>query len=228
MLVVTRFSLWCKRCIQMGRVLSCRSLDRRRVHPLSSAGLPSAPKKRPSAATGLPRAAGGVGDAVFGTATGSGGLGEDVGFGAAAAASRGAGSCLSRWCCGACRCGGCSRLSHPSLSRGSAECPLTAAAQLELSTEMIKALRNGGAHLDFRTREGMTALHRAVRCRNHAALLVSRGSRHGGSPSPLPCVPAPCLLPPCPGPRQGSALPGLKHLPRCCWGAWPMVDAWHR
>ncbi|XP_074759734.1 SH3 and multiple ankyrin repeat domains protein 3 isoform X7 [Athene noctua] len=52
------------------------------------------------------------------------------------------------------------------------ECPLTAAAQLELSAEMIKALRNGGAHLDFRTREGMTALHKAVRCRNHAALLT--------------------------------------------------------
>nr|XP_041569664.1 SH3 and multiple ankyrin repeat domains protein 3-like [Taeniopygia guttata] len=52
------------------------------------------------------------------------------------------------------------------------ECPLTAAAQLELSSEMIKALRNGGAHLDFRTREGMTALHKAVRCRNHAALLT--------------------------------------------------------
>ncbi|XP_067173731.1 SH3 and multiple ankyrin repeat domains protein 3 isoform X4 [Apteryx mantelli] len=52
------------------------------------------------------------------------------------------------------------------------ECPLTAAAQLERSAEMIKALRNGGAHLDFRTREGMTALHKAVRCRNHAALLT--------------------------------------------------------
>uniref|UniRef100_A0A674HRC1 SH3 and multiple ankyrin repeat domains protein 3 n=1 Tax=Taeniopygia guttata TaxID=59729 RepID=A0A674HRC1_TAEGU len=52
------------------------------------------------------------------------------------------------------------------------ECPLTAAAQLELSSEMIKALRNGGAHLDFRTREGMTALHKAVRCRNHTALLT--------------------------------------------------------
>ncbi|XP_051468050.1 SH3 and multiple ankyrin repeat domains protein 3 isoform X4 [Apus apus] len=52
------------------------------------------------------------------------------------------------------------------------ECPLTAAAQLELSSEMIKALRNGGAHLDFRTREGMTALHKAVRCRNHAALMT--------------------------------------------------------
>nr|XP_025967221.1 SH3 and multiple ankyrin repeat domains protein 3 [Dromaius novaehollandiae] len=52
------------------------------------------------------------------------------------------------------------------------ECPLTAAAQLEHGAEMIKVLRNGGAHLDFRTREGMTALHRAVRCRNHAALLT--------------------------------------------------------
>ncbi|XP_062435231.1 SH3 and multiple ankyrin repeat domains protein 3 isoform X5 [Rhea pennata] len=52
------------------------------------------------------------------------------------------------------------------------ECPLTAAAQLEHGTEMIKALRNGGAHLDFRTREGMTALHKAVRCRNHTALLT--------------------------------------------------------
>ncbi|NXY39282.1 SHAN3 protein, partial [Pomatorhinus ruficollis] len=55
------------------------------------------------------------------------------------------------------------------------ESPLTAAAQLEPSTDMIKALRNGGAHLDFRTREGMTALHKAVRCRNHAALLVTMG-----------------------------------------------------
>ncbi|KAM6306748.1 LOW QUALITY PROTEIN: SH3 and multiple ankyrin repeat domains protein 3-like [Podargus strigoides] len=52
------------------------------------------------------------------------------------------------------------------------ECPLTAAAQLELSTKMINALCNGGAHLDFRTREGMTALHKAVRCRNHAVLLT--------------------------------------------------------
>ncbi|KAM4901966.1 LOW QUALITY PROTEIN: SH3 and multiple ankyrin repeat domains protein 3 [Sylvia borin] len=52
------------------------------------------------------------------------------------------------------------------------ECPLTAAAQLEPSADIIKALRNGGAHLDFRTREGMTALHKAVRCRNHAALMT--------------------------------------------------------
>uniref|UniRef100_A0ABM5GLD9 SH3 and multiple ankyrin repeat domains protein 3 isoform X3 n=1 Tax=Pogona vitticeps TaxID=103695 RepID=A0ABM5GLD9_9SAUR len=54
----------------------------------------------------------------------------------------------------------------------SGECPLTMAAQLEYSADMIKALRNGGAHLDFRTREGMTALHKAVRCRNHTALMT--------------------------------------------------------
>uniref|UniRef100_A0A8B9T8R2 SH3 and multiple ankyrin repeat domains protein 3 n=1 Tax=Anas platyrhynchos TaxID=8839 RepID=A0A8B9T8R2_ANAPL len=41
------------------------------------------------------------------------------------------------------------------------ECPLTAAH-----------CATGGAHLDFRTREGMTALHKAVRCRNHAALVT--------------------------------------------------------
>ncbi|XP_026578746.1 SH3 and multiple ankyrin repeat domains protein 3-like, partial [Pseudonaja textilis] len=50
------------------------------------------------------------------------------------------------------------------------ECPLTMSAQLEFCAEIIKALKNGGAHLDFRTREGMTALHKAVRCRNHTAL----------------------------------------------------------
>ncbi|XP_026512176.1 SH3 and multiple ankyrin repeat domains protein 3-like [Terrapene carolina triunguis] len=52
------------------------------------------------------------------------------------------------------------------------ECPLTMAAQLEHSAEVIKALKNGGAHLDFRTREGMTALHKAIRCRNHIALMT--------------------------------------------------------
>ncbi|XP_048356095.1 SH3 and multiple ankyrin repeat domains protein 3-like [Sphaerodactylus townsendi] len=52
------------------------------------------------------------------------------------------------------------------------ECPLTLAVQLDYSSDVIKALRNGGAHLDFRTREGMTALHKAVRCRNHAALMT--------------------------------------------------------
>uniref|UniRef100_A0A3Q3J2V0 SH3 and multiple ankyrin repeat domains protein 3 n=1 Tax=Monopterus albus TaxID=43700 RepID=A0A3Q3J2V0_MONAL len=52
----------------------------------------------------------------------------------------------------------------------SGECPLTLAVQLEESCELIKVLRSGGAHLDFRTRDGITALHRAVLCRNSAAL----------------------------------------------------------
>ncbi|XP_036272540.1 SH3 and multiple ankyrin repeat domains protein 2 isoform X3 [Pipistrellus kuhlii] len=50
------------------------------------------------------------------------------------------------------------------------EAPLTLAAQLEDSAEVIKALRNGGAHLDFRARDGLTALHKAARARNQAAL----------------------------------------------------------
>lgn len=54
------------------------------------------------------------------------------------------------------------------------ECPLTLAVQLEESCELIKVLRNGGAHLDFRTRDGITALHRAVLCRNSAALTVRK------------------------------------------------------
>ncbi|KAM3588277.1 uncharacterized protein V6R79_025346 [Siganus canaliculatus] len=52
----------------------------------------------------------------------------------------------------------------------SGECPLTLAVQLEESCELIKVLRSGGAHLDFRTRDGITALHRAVLCRNSASL----------------------------------------------------------
>uniref|UniRef100_A0A8C6WBL8 SH3 and multiple ankyrin repeat domains 2 n=1 Tax=Nannospalax galili TaxID=1026970 RepID=A0A8C6WBL8_NANGA len=50
------------------------------------------------------------------------------------------------------------------------ETPLTLAAQLHDSMEIIKVLRNGGAHLDFRARDGMTALHKAARARNQVAL----------------------------------------------------------
>ncbi|KAL4696991.1 hypothetical protein H8959_002689 [Pygathrix nigripes] len=50
------------------------------------------------------------------------------------------------------------------------ETPLTLAAQLDNSVEVIKALKNGGAHLDFRAKDGMTALHKAVRARNQVAL----------------------------------------------------------
>lgn len=63
----------------------------------------------------------------------------------------------------------------------SSETPLTLAAQLSDSMEVIKALRNGGAHLDFRARDGMTALHKAARTRNQVALKV------GPSSGPLSC-----------------------------------------
>lgn len=53
-----------------------------------------------------------------------------------------------------------------------AECPLTLTAQLEGCADLIKVLKNGGAHLDFRTKDGITALHKAVRSKNHTALIV--------------------------------------------------------
>ncbi|KAJ8373381.1 hypothetical protein AAFF_G00265690 [Aldrovandia affinis] len=52
------------------------------------------------------------------------------------------------------------------------ECPLTMAAQMEGCADLMKVLKSGGAHLDFRTRDGITALHRAVRSKNHTALIT--------------------------------------------------------
>ncbi|XP_033006188.1 SH3 and multiple ankyrin repeat domains protein 2 isoform X8 [Lacerta agilis] len=52
----------------------------------------------------------------------------------------------------------------------SGETPLTLAAQLSNTVEVIKALRNGGAHLDFRAKDGMTALHKAARAKNQLTL----------------------------------------------------------
>ncbi|XP_054627398.1 SH3 and multiple ankyrin repeat domains protein 2-like isoform X4 [Dunckerocampus dactyliophorus] len=52
----------------------------------------------------------------------------------------------------------------------SGESPLTFAAHLDNVVEMIKVLKNGGAHLDFRAKDGMTALHKAARSKNHAIL----------------------------------------------------------
>lgn len=65
------------------------------------------------------------------------------------------------------------------------ETPLTLAAQLDEPAEVIKALRNGGAHLDFRARDGMTSLHKAARTRNQVALKVHSAAVHpgGGGPS---------------------------------------------
>ncbi|XP_041417883.1 SH3 and multiple ankyrin repeat domains protein 2-like isoform X9 [Xenopus laevis] len=52
------------------------------------------------------------------------------------------------------------------------ETPLTLSAQMDNAIEMIKALRNGGAHLDFRAKDGMTALHKAARAKNQSALVT--------------------------------------------------------
>ncbi|XP_075423724.1 SH3 and multiple ankyrin repeat domains protein 2 isoform X4 [Ascaphus truei] len=52
------------------------------------------------------------------------------------------------------------------------ETPLTFAAQLDNAVEVIKDLRNGGAHLDFRSKDGMTALHKAARAKTQSALVT--------------------------------------------------------
>ncbi|NWZ18119.1 SHAN1 protein, partial [Agelaius phoeniceus] len=59
----------------------------------------------------------------------------------------------------------------------SGETPLTLAAQREGpgEVEIIRLLCLGGAHLDFRARDGATALHRAVCTRRYPALLDRRG-----------------------------------------------------
>nr|XP_020461761.1 SH3 and multiple ankyrin repeat domains protein 1-like [Monopterus albus] len=52
------------------------------------------------------------------------------------------------------------------------ETPLTLAILSGLPVEGIKVLVQGGAHLDFRSRDGLTALHKAVRADSHAGLLA--------------------------------------------------------
>ncbi|XP_073728454.1 SH3 and multiple ankyrin repeat domains protein 3 isoform X4 [Misgurnus anguillicaudatus] len=52
----------------------------------------------------------------------------------------------------------------------SGESSLTLVAQLDSCADLIKVLRSGGAHLDFRTRDGLTALHKAAQTHNHVAL----------------------------------------------------------
>ncbi|KAM4617556.1 SH3 and multiple ankyrin repeat domains protein 2 isoform 2-T2 [Discoglossus pictus] len=52
------------------------------------------------------------------------------------------------------------------------ETPLTLAAQLDNSAEVIKTLRNSGGHLDFRSKDGMTAVHKAVRAKTQQALVT--------------------------------------------------------
>lgn len=52
------------------------------------------------------------------------------------------------------------------------ESPLTFAAHLDNVVELIKVLKNGGAHLDYRAKDGMTALHKAARSKNPVMLMV--------------------------------------------------------
>ncbi|EMP42545.1 SH3 and multiple ankyrin repeat domains protein 1 [Chelonia mydas] len=62
-----------------------------------------------------------------------------------------------------------------------AETPLSLAAQLEGTVDVIRLLCLGGAHIDFRARDGATALHRAVCTRRYAALTALLDL--GGSPN---------------------------------------------
>ncbi|XP_041452510.1 SH3 and multiple ankyrin repeat domains protein 3-like isoform X4 [Lytechinus variegatus] len=50
------------------------------------------------------------------------------------------------------------------------ETPLTIAVAMDRSEDVLKALVNGGAHLDFRNRHGFTAVHRAVQKGNIKSL----------------------------------------------------------
>ncbi|KAM4623881.1 SH3 and multiple ankyrin repeat domains protein 1-like [Polymixia lowei] len=54
----------------------------------------------------------------------------------------------------------------------SGETPLSVAVQAGLAVEGVRLLVQGGAHMDFRTRDGLTAVHKAVRAQNHAGLLA--------------------------------------------------------
>ncbi|XP_028331473.1 SH3 and multiple ankyrin repeat domains protein 1-like isoform X2 [Gouania willdenowi] len=58
------------------------------------------------------------------------------------------------------------------LDPDSGETPLSVAMQSGLSLEGVRLLVQGGAHLDFRSRDGMTAVHKAVRAHNHTGLLA--------------------------------------------------------
>ncbi|XP_029311533.1 SH3 and multiple ankyrin repeat domains protein 1-like [Cottoperca gobio] len=52
------------------------------------------------------------------------------------------------------------------------EIPLSVAMQSGLPVEGVRLLVQGGAHLDFRCRDGFTPVHKAVRAHNHAGLLA--------------------------------------------------------
>uniref|UniRef100_T1J5G2 SH3 and multiple ankyrin repeat domains protein 3 n=1 Tax=Strigamia maritima TaxID=126957 RepID=T1J5G2_STRMM len=58
------------------------------------------------------------------------------------------------------------------------ETPLTIGATMKKSSKLLMALVNGGALLDYRTKDGCTAIHRAVEKNNHEAIktLLDLGS----------------------------------------------------
>lgn len=54
------------------------------------------------------------------------------------------------------------------------ETPLSLAVQCEPGGgEAIRVLVEGGAHIDFRAKDGLTSIHKAVRGHRHTALLVN-------------------------------------------------------
>lgn len=54
------------------------------------------------------------------------------------------------------------------------ETPLSLAVQCEPGGgEAIRVLVDGGAHIDFRAKDGLTSIHKAVRGHRHTALLVN-------------------------------------------------------
>ncbi len=54
------------------------------------------------------------------------------------------------------------------------ETPLTLVVQTEPGGgEIIRVLVMGGTHMDFRAKDGLTPLHKAVRAHAHTALLVT-------------------------------------------------------
>ena len=55
------------------------------------------------------------------------------------------------------------------------ETPLTLAARIKKPARMIVALVNGGALLDYRTRDGVTAMHRGVQASNFEAVKTLLG-----------------------------------------------------
>uniref|UniRef100_A0A0R3TVV2 ANK_REP_REGION domain-containing protein n=1 Tax=Rodentolepis nana TaxID=102285 RepID=A0A0R3TVV2_RODNA len=62
-------------------------------------------------------------------------------------------------------------------SRKDGEAPITAAATIFHPRDVIIALVNGGAHVDFRAQDSHTALHRAAICGNYEAIQACKANQ---------------------------------------------------